>query len=125
MGSKKWSAGFRVEEEQVKIQRVQIFVLQESLQEPIFSSKRILKSIRITLLKLTTDDDLVGWGQAGHIYAPPGSAAKSYEQVLSHLLIDQDPLDIELLWSQLYEKHRLEGAYALPMEFISAVDMAL
>lgn len=109
----------------MKIQRVQIFVLQESLQEPILSSKRILKSIRITLLKLTTDDGLIGWGQASHIYAPPGSAVKSYEKVLSHLLIGQDPLDIELLWSQLYEKHRLEGAYALPMEFISAVDMAL
>lgn len=76
------------------------------------------------LLKLTTDNGLVGWGEAFAYFC-----AESVEAVLRRsllpLLEGRDPLAIEELRKELQQKTHIIGRYGITMFALSAVDMAL
>lgn len=77
------------------------------------------------LVKITTEDGVVGWGEA---HAPVGARATkaAVEDVLAPLLVGQDPLAIEVHWERMYGSMRLRGHVAgYHMEAISGVDIAL
>src|SRR5215207_10494884 len=77
------------------------------------------------LVKVTSGDGTVGWGEA---HAPLGPAATKavVEDVLRPLLLGQDPLAIERQWDYMYGSQRLRGhVTGYQMEAISGVDIAL
>lgn len=77
------------------------------------------------LVKLTTDDGTVGWGEA---HAPLGPAATKavVDSVLAPLVLGQNPLAIERHWEYMYGSQRLRGHTAgYQMEAIAGVDIAL
>ena len=47
------------------------------------------------------------------------------EEHFAHLLIGQDPFDVEMLWDQMFRSSLPYGRKGLPIMAISAVDIAL
>jgi|SRR5665811_109184 len=77
------------------------------------------------LVKITTEDGTVGWGEA-HAPLGPGATRTVVDEVLAPLLVGQDPLAIERHWEYMYGSQRLRGHVAgYQMEAIAGVDIAL
>lgn len=77
------------------------------------------------LVRIETDDGLVGWGEAKAPVAPRVAQAIVHD-LLRELLIGADPRNVEVIWETMYASMRLrghEGGFLL--EAMSGVDIAL
>jgi galactonate dehydratase len=77
---------------------------------------------RTRLVKVTTDDGLVGWGETT-LEAKPKSVFGAVEE-LANYLIGQDPLRIEHHWQHIY-RSAFFRAGAVVMSALSGLDQAL
>jgi L-alanine-DL-glutamate epimerase-like enolase superfamily enzyme len=77
------------------------------------------------IVKVTTDDGLVGWGESHHGRSP-GTVAKLVETTISDAAIGWEATDVVGLWNRVYKlqlgSHGLGAAAAIAM---SGLDMAL
>jgi len=77
------------------------------------------------LVKLTTEDGTIGWGE-GHAPLGPRATCAVVTDVLAPLLVGQDALAIEHHWERMYGSMRLRGhGSGYQLEALSAVDIAL
>jgi galactonate dehydratase len=77
---------------------------------------------RIRLVKVTTDDGLVGWGETT-LEGKPKSVVAAVEE-LADYLIGKDPLRIEHHWQHIYRSAFFRGGNVL-MTALSGLDQAL
>jgi galactonate dehydratase len=77
---------------------------------------------RIRLVKITTDNDLVGWGETT-LEGKPKSVHAAVEE-LAEYLIGKDPLRIEHHWQHIYRSAFFRGGNVL-MTALSGIDQAL
>ncbi|MCB1121584.1 MAG: mandelate racemase/muconate lactonizing enzyme family protein [Verrucomicrobiae bacterium] len=83
------------------------------------------KTIDTVLVKLTTDDGLVGWGEAKAPVAPEATK-QIIDLLLTDLVMGADPHDVVVLWERMYAGMRVRGHRAgFYLEAISGVDIAL
>jgi L-alanine-DL-glutamate epimerase-like enolase superfamily enzyme len=77
------------------------------------------------VVKVVTEDGIVGWGEAHHGRAP-GSVAHLINHTLRQLVVGQDAHDVVGVWARVYEKqlasHGMGAAAAIGL---SGIDMAL
>ena len=77
------------------------------------------------LLKVETDEGLVGWGEAHHGRCP-GAIAKLIDTTLSELVVGMDALDVSGVWAKVYRmqlaSHGMGAAAAMAL---SGLDIAL
>ena len=73
------------------------------------------------LVEIRTDQGITGYGMGG------GGGAGKYiiEHHLADLLVGSDPLQVELLWDQLYNSMLFYGRKGLGVMALSGVDLAL
>lgn len=110
----------------MKISNVDIFVLKTPLEQPFAFSQGFVHQRAATLVRITTDNGLTGWGEAFcQGLEPPEIAAAAIEHALRPLLIGQPALDRQVLWHQMYHRTRDHGRKGSVMAAISGVDMAL
>ena len=77
------------------------------------------------LVKITTAEGLVGWGEA-HSPPTPRVSQALVEDLLAPQLLGQDPLAIEAHWDRLYHSMRLRGHNSgFMMEALAGIDIAL
>lgn len=89
------------------------------------SPSRFKGHSQTVLVKITTDQGLVGWGEA-HAPAAPAVHAKVITDLLAPILIGQDARNIGPLWEKMYSSQRLRGyATGFFTESIAGVDIAL
>ena len=78
-----------------------------------------------TLVKVTTDQGIVGWGEA-HAPLAPAVHAEVITDLFAPILIGQDARNIIPLWEKLYSSQRLRGySTGFFTESLSAIDIAL
>jgi len=77
---------------------------------------------RVRLVKITTDNDLVGWGETT-LEGKPKSVHAAVEE-LADYLIGQDPLRMEHHWQHIYRSAFFRGGNVL-MTALSGIDQAL
>jgi D-galactarolactone cycloisomerase len=108
------------------IERVRVHVLQSPLEQPFAFSQGWVHRRSATLVEVQTDTGLVGWGEAfAQGLEPPQIAAATIEHALAPLVIDADPLAIEVLWHRMYHQTRDYGRKGSVLAAISAIDIAL
>jgi L-alanine-DL-glutamate epimerase-like enolase superfamily enzyme len=77
------------------------------------------------LVRVTTDEGAVGWGEAHHGRAP-GAIARLVDTTLRELLLGRDPMDVTGAWATV---HRMQlashGMGAAAAMALSGIDMAL
>jgi D-galactarolactone cycloisomerase len=107
----------------MQIVDVQAFWLSANLDKPFAWSLRWTRTRSSVLVKVTTDEGIVGWGEAGS----SGSAAIA--TVIAHryrpLVVGRDPFDVEVIWEDLYALTRDEGQKGVAIDAISGIDIAL
>ncbi len=77
------------------------------------------------LVKITTDQGIIGWGES-HAPAAPRVHKTVISDLLAPILIGQDARNVEVLWEKMYSSQRLRGyATGFYTESIAGVDLAL
>jgi D-galactarolactone cycloisomerase len=110
----------------VKIAEVKVHPLRTALETPFAFSQGWVKHRSATLVEVTTDEGLTGWGEAfAQGLEPPQIAAAVIQSALAPLVIGADPLDVEVLWHRMYHATRDYGRKGSVVAGISAIDIAL
>src|SRR3954454_18262069 len=105
----------------MKIVDVKTYVLDAALREPFAYSQAWYERRGAMLVEIVGEDGTSGWGEA---FGPPRLTA-AIVQHYRPLLIGADALATEAVWQALYNMLRDHGQKGLPIEALSAVDIAL
>src|SRR5215475_12396902 len=105
----------------MKIREVKTYRLDAALAEPFAYSQAWYERRGAMLVEITGEDGTSGWGEA---FGPPQLTAPIVEYY-KPLLIGGDALATEAHWQSLYNRLRDHGQKGLPIEALSAVDIAL
>jgi len=80
---------------------------------------------RSIVVRVATDDGLIGWGETYGICAPRATC-EIINDLLAPILIGADPEDVEEIWDQLYGLMRVRGCVGgFHVDAIAGVDIAL
>ncbi|MGA7971186.1 MAG: mandelate racemase/muconate lactonizing enzyme family protein [Pseudolabrys sp.] len=110
----------------MKITDIAIHVLKTPLTEPFAFSQGWVRQRAATLVEVTTDEGISGWGEAfAQGLEPPEIAATVIDKALRPLVMGADPRDTEVLWHRMYHMTRDYGRKGSVIAGISAIDMAL
>jgi D-galactarolactone cycloisomerase len=110
----------------VKIADLKVHVLRSPLEQPFAFSQGWVSSRGATLVEVTTDQGLTGWGEAlCQGLQPPEIAAAAVTSALRPLILGADPLQPEVLWHRMYHQTRDYGLKGAVIGAISGVDIAL
>ena len=109
----------------MKVRSIQTHVLRVPLgAERFYSSQCAFPERKSLLVRVETDDGLVGWGEGGQ-YGPAEPVAACIEHVLTPHLLGRSPLDVGRIWEELYALTRDFGQKGAYIEALSAIDIAL
>jgi len=110
----------------IKIIDVTVHVIKSKLDKPFAFSQGWVNERSATLIEIKTNEGIVGWGEAFcQGLEPPEISAAVIENALKPILLEQCPLDIEVLWHKMYSTTRDYGRKGSVISAISAVDIAL
>lgn len=80
---------------------------------------------RSVVVRVTTADGAVGWGETYGICAPK-AVCEIINDLLAPELLDRDPADVESIWDHLYGMMRVRGSFGgFYVDAIAALDIAL
>lgn len=105
----------------MKIQSIKTHLLRHVLEQKFQSSFSTFHDRRACLVEITCDDGTVGWGEC----LGPAQANAAIVNSMTPLIIGQDPLNIELIWANVYNQWRDQGQRGLSMTAQSGIDIAL
>jgi D-galactarolactone cycloisomerase len=105
----------------MKIRDVNIHVLEAALAEPFAYSQAWYERRGALIVEIVGEDGMSGWGEA---FGPARLTAPIVE-FYKPLLLGADAFATEALWQSLYNRLRDHGQKGLPIEALSAVDIAL
>ena len=110
----------------IKIIDVTVHVIKSDLDIPFAFSQGWVKKRSATIVEVKTNEGIVGWGEAFcQGLEPPEISAAVIENALKPILLEQSPLDIEVLWHNMYNVTRDFGRKGSVISAISAIDIAL
>ena len=110
----------------MKITDIIVHVLRTTLAEPFAFSQGWVQQRSATVVEVTTDAGLTGWGEAfAQGLEPPEIAATVIDKALRPLVTGASPLDTEVLWHRMYHATRDYGRKGAVIAAISAIDIAL
>ena len=110
----------------MKITDVRAHVLRSPLAQPFAFSQGWVASRGATLVEVSTDQGVTGWGEAlCQGLQPPEIAAATVSSALRPLALGADPLQPEVLWHRMYYQTRDYGMKGALIGAISGVDIAL
>jgi D-galactarolactone cycloisomerase len=110
----------------MKITDLRIHILKSPLAEPFAFSQGWVRQRSATLVEVSTDAGITGWGEAfAQGLEPPEIAATVIDSALRPIVAGADPLDTEVLWHRMYHMTRDYGRKGSVIAGISAIDMAL
>jgi D-galactarolactone cycloisomerase len=107
-----------------RIAEINVFYLESRLKTPFRWATGALTHRTATLVKVTCDSGVVGWGEAGS-HGTPTTAARTIAYVLAPLLIGKEAGATEHRWREMYMAVRPHGGAGIQFEAIAGVDLAL
>ncbi len=110
----------------MKLTQLDVFVVKARLDTPFAFSQGWVHQRAATLVRLTTESGLQGWGEAfTQGLEPPEIAAATIEHALAPLVLGKDALRPAVLWQAMYNQTRDHGRKGSVMSAMSAIDIAL
>jgi L-alanine-DL-glutamate epimerase-like enolase superfamily enzyme len=107
-----------------KIAKVQVHLVSQPVTGGFTDATRAVETLGFTIVRITTDQGLEGIGVTYHEVG--GEATKALiERNIAHKLVGRDPLETEVLWSELTTYLRGVGRKGLLFCALSAIDIAL
>ncbi|MEN6323661.1 MAG: mandelate racemase/muconate lactonizing enzyme family protein [Proteiniphilum sp.] len=109
----------------MKIKDIKTFLLKVPLgKERFYSSQCEFPERNSLLVNIETDNGITGWGESGQ-YGPGEPVATFIKAVLKPRLIGKDPLNINVLWEDMFTSIQDYGRKTTGIEAISGIDIAL
>jgi len=109
----------------MKISQIKAFAPSLPLgSQRFFSSQCAFPERNSLLVRIETDDGLVGWGEGGQ-YGPPEPVAACVNHVLAPRIMGRSPHEVTRIWEELYALTRDFGQKGTYIEALSAIDIAL
>ncbi|WP_075590518.1 mandelate racemase/muconate lactonizing enzyme family protein [Labilibacter marinus] len=105
----------------MKIKSIEAFVLKDKLEKPFYFSQWSYSDRKICLVKLTTEDGVVGWGEG---YGPADVLCAGVK-LLSQFVVGMNPLENETIWDVMYRRSLDYARRGILVASISAIDMAV
>jgi len=105
-----------------KIEKIEVIPLSCELAESFGFSQGWYKKRETTLVKITTNSGIIGWGEC---FGPIAGNRELIEDFFAPLLKSENPLNTEKLWELMYRKSRAAFQSFIPMTAISGIDIAL
>lgn len=105
----------------MRIAEVRAHVLEAPLAQPFSYSRARYATRAATVVEITTDDGLTGWGEC---YGPASLTAAAV-RAFRPLLLGEDPLRTDWLWQEIYARFRDHGQKGVVIQGLSGVDIAL
>lgn len=109
----------------MKIVDVSTIKLRYQVPTPMADAVHFMPERAVLLVRITTDDGLIGTGEC----AAYGGSLESAERVvladLRPTLLGEDPFTIERLWQRMAHRGHQRGTSGMLMQAISGVDIAL
>lgn len=110
----------------MKIAKIDVHILKSPLETPFAFSQGWVGTRSATLVEITTQCGITGWGEAFvQGLEAPEIAASAISHAFTPLLIGKNPLDTETLWFEMYNRSRDFGRKGAVMAAISGIDIAL
>lgn len=110
----------------MKISEIDVFVVKAPLDKPFAFSQGWVHQRAATLVRVTTDSGIQGWGEAfTQGLEPPEIAAAAVSYALVPVVMGKDALSPAVLWQSMYARTRDFGRKGSVMSAISAIDIAL
>jgi D-galactarolactone cycloisomerase len=107
----------------LKIKEVTAMVLRTDTKRPFTSARGWwYKTKNAMLVKVTTDDGIVGWGEA---YGPADITKAVVDTLLASQVVGCNPLDRDVLWEKMYQRVQDYDPQGFGVAAISAIDIAL
>ncbi len=107
----------------MKIERVETFPITAKITDPQGTSQADWSQVSCLLVKVTTDDGIVGWGE-GLARKAPRAFAHFVDELFAPMLVGQDPFAVEVLWTKMARVFTGRAGGAL-IEAVAGVDIAL
>ena len=83
------------------------------------------RNLACVVVRIETDNGIVGWGEAHTPVAPEASKA-TIDALLTEIVLGRDPLDIQPVWENMYSSMRMRGhSTGFLLEAMSGIDIAL
>ena len=105
----------------MKVTTITTYLLSDTLDESFYFSQFEYSSRLICIVKVTTDEGIVGWGEG---YGP-AEVIRSAINFFAPMLIGRDPLQGEILWYDMYRRALDYARKGVMLSAISAIDIAL
>src|SRR5215471_14129579 len=107
-----------------KIANVQVHLVSQPVAGGFTDATRAVETLGFTIVRITTDQGLEGIGVTYHEVG--GEATKALiDRNITHKLVARDPLETEVLWSELTAYLRGVGRKGLLFCALSAIAIAL
>jgi len=109
----------------MKIKDVIAISLEVPMDEPLRIANVKFDYATTTIVKIITDDGIVGIGECIARLSPK-TTKDIVQQILKPILIGRDPLDVEAIWNDMYNSMRGRGhSRGFLIEAIAGVDIAI
>lgn len=106
----------------MKITSIKTHPLAAPIDQPFAFSQAWVDTRVGLVVEIETDSGLVGWGDG---YGPPKAIAAIIDHLYAPRLIGRDPLAGDAIWEDLYNGFRDHGQRGVPIQALSAMDIAL
>jgi L-alanine-DL-glutamate epimerase-like enolase superfamily enzyme len=109
----------------MKITAIEPIILWAPVKEPWRIGTAVYDKMHTLLVKVETDEGIVGYGE-GLVRIGPEVGAAVVDKILTPVVVGQDPFNVELIWDRMYAVMRGRGhSKGFMLEAMSGVDMAL
>lgn len=105
----------------MKIEAVKTYILDHRLDQAFESASMRFDRRQHCLVEIICEDGTVGWGECLGPALPNAAVVRAYASAL----IGRNPLETEVIWSELYNLLRDQGQRGLTVTALSGIDIAL
>lgn len=103
------------------IEKIESYILKDKLSKSFFFSQWEYSERCICVVKITTSDGQYGWGEG---YGP-ANVLEAGINLLKPIVIGKNPLENEVIWSDMYRKTLDFARRGILVASLSAIDVAL
>ncbi len=109
----------------MRITNIEAIPLEVELNKTVFDANYTMKNKPALLVKVFTDEGVVGIGEAAHFGGPMASTAQVIEHELKEYLIGLDPTQNEYNWDVMHKRAYKHARGGIVIAAISGIDIAL
>jgi len=109
----------------MRITNIEAIPLEVELNKTVFDANYTMKNKPALLVKVFTDEGVVGIGEAAHFGGPMASTAQVIEHELKEYLVGLDPTQNEYIWDVMHKRAYKHARGGIVIAAISGIDIAL